>query len=116
MFDRDSFFSLNNLRTEQIDLPEMEGSIRVRELTQKQRTEIELMVLDGKDNKEAMRRFKVDVVIMGAVGVDGNPLFTENDFDLLNEKSASVIDRISNAILRLSGITKDEVKEMEKNS
>jgi hypothetical protein len=104
------------LRTKEIEIPEWNGSVLIRELTQNERTEVELLVWDGKENKDVMRKLKVNLVILSVIDTEGKRLFDEKDYDELSKKSASAIDRISDAILKLSGITGKETKEIEKNS
>ena len=53
---------------------------------------------------------------MSAIGEDGERLFTRADAEALGKKSAAALNRCFEVSCSLSGITSDDVDELEKNS
>lgn len=100
------------LRTEDVPVPEWGGDVRIRELTAGDAAEFGNKVTKGED-KEAM----IVWIIGSAVDEEGNPLFedTPDTRAALAKKGASAIMRLGNAVLKLNGLLKEEVKEQEKN-
>ena len=45
----------------------------------------------------------------------GQRLFTDEDVQVLGEKSASALDRVYTVAIRLNGFTDQDVKDLEKN-
>lgn len=54
-------------------------------------------------------------IVASAVDEQGKPLFTVGDIDALTRKSAAPMDRLFAAAQKLSGMTNEDVEELEKN-
>jgi hypothetical protein len=95
----------------EIDIPEWNGTLRVRGLNGGERAEFEEQV----SKNHSMRHAKVECIIKCSVDDEGNRVFTNQHKGMLLGKSAKVIERIFDEICRLSGIGDDAEGEAEGN-
>lgn len=106
-----------DLRTEDIKCPEWGGTVRVRNLTGREHDYWEecVTVQKGERSRINFDSLRPKLVRLGAIGDDGKQLFDDVDVRMLAEKSSLPVSRLFNAISRLSGISKEDVDEMEKS-
>lgn len=101
-FSRESFLAAaKHLKTEVVDVPEIGGSITVRELTAGK-----ALALGGKvraDDKDAMLLW----LIASVVDENGLPMFTEADLPQLQDLSAAVVLKIGARAVKLTGLNSD---------
>lgn len=131
LLTRAQIVAAQDFRTEDIDVPEWGGVLRVRALSGRERSLLEKMFGLGKD--AAARPVAVNpsravapeptwtnwrswLVANSAVDENMKPVFTPTDVDALGDRSAAPLDRIANVVLRISGISKEEQEEMGKDS
>ena len=112
---RDAILSADDLRTESVDCPEWQGAVTIRELNGAERDSFEEGSLDKRRNL-SMANIRARLVAMSAIGEDGERLFTKADAEALGKKSAAALNRCFEVSCSLSGITSDDVDELEKNS
>lgn len=110
---KDEFFKTGELQKEEVEIPE--GKVIVRELTAEERSIIEESVFDEKDKKVSIKRYKCRVVAFSVVDKEGKNLFTEEDIEALQKKSAVTIEKIYRVCARLSKMRAEDIKELEKN-
>ena len=124
MLNRQDILAKKSLRRELIEIPEWGGTVYVRELSAEERTQYEiersdLVMGEQKDPKEKAKRF-VDMrargAVLGTINEDGTQMFLPDDVKTLNELSGSALDKISSAILTLSGYTTAERDRLKKTS
>jgi len=117
LLTRQEILSIRDIRTETVFVPEWGGSVRIKAMTGKERDawETALFQIDGKDVKMNKENLRAKLVALTVVDEAGQRLFTEADVEALGSKSASALDRIYQASQKLSGLTPDDIKEMEKN-
>ena len=115
LLTRDGILGQTALATDSVTVPEWGGEVRVRELTVDERKALLAAVRekDGKvgDTTEAA----VKMVCLCALGEDGRPLFTEADAPALKAKSARAVERLAEAIGRMSGLAGNAVEDAAKN-
>jgi hypothetical protein len=105
---RDQIFAAPDLPTEDVEVPEWGGTVRVRGLSGSARDEYEALRLEqGRPN---LRAKFVSLVI---VDEHGAPLFGEVDVVRLGQKSSTALERVAMAGVRLSGLTDDAGKDSE---
>ena len=112
---RDAILSADDLQTESVDCPEWQGTVPIRELNGSERDSFEEGSLDKRRNL-SMANIRARLVAMSAIGEDGERLFTKADAEALGKKSAAALNRCFEVSCSLSGITSDDVDELEKNS
>jgi len=116
--DRAAILAVPDITTEDVEVPEWGGVVRVRGLTASQRDKFEADSLQGK-GKNARVNFtnlRARLVALCMVDEDGNQIFEERDTHVLGQKSAAAIDRVYSAAMKLSGIGDDDIEELTKNS
>jgi hypothetical protein len=127
LLNRDQVFAANDVKTEDVECPEWGGTMRVRGLTGKERGQLERMFSSAKKGSGALDMgtdkngpdwgsWRAWLVSRAAVDENGKPVFSVTDIQKLGERSAAPIDRVSAAIMALSGIGATDQEEMEKNS
>ena len=110
LLDRASILQAQDIQTQEVQVPEWGGVIRVRSMTLAERNEF------------ARRATAEDKVIVSAwlvsvLAVDGDnaPLFRAEDVHELERRNFRAVDRVVQAILEVNGITEKKVEEAGKN-
>jgi len=118
LLSRDAILSASDIKTEDVAVPEWGGTVRVKGLTAAQRDvfESQVMTTRGKDVSVNMAGIRSLLASMAIVGEDGTPLFSKADVKALGEKSGAALDRVFEAVTRLSGIGESDVDELSGNS
>ena len=118
LLDRAAILAVPDITTEDVEVPEWGGVVRVRGLTASQRDKFEADSLQGKGRNTSvnLHNLRARLVATCLVGESGAPVFAERDIYELGQKSASAIDRIYDVATRLSGIGENDVEELTKNS
>lgn len=103
-----------------VNCPEWGGKVRLQSLTGAERDQFEESILGAK-NKDGSREvvtknLRAKLVALSAVDQDGKRIFNFEDMAALGEKNAAPLDRLFAAAQKLSGISKDDVEELTKNS
>ena len=116
LLSRDDILKVVDVKYEDVEVPEWAGSVRVRGLTGRERDEFEAStaMLRGKQVVPFLENIRAKLVAWCVVDADGNQLFTQHDVHALGEKSGAAIDRIYDVASRLSGMSEEDIKEMEK--
>lgn len=114
---RDSILNFVDFRTRDVEVPEWGGMIvRVRSMTAAERDTFEAPAMaaaaNGKDIN--LTNFRAKIVALTAIDADGNRLFTDKDVEALGNKDGAAIDRLSTAVMELSGLTTAEIDELGK--
>ncbi|MDR5825791.1 hypothetical protein [Caballeronia sp. LZ043] len=113
MLNRSQIFATNDLKSEVIDVPEWGGQVKVVVMTGLARDAFQ------KANSEAPRGvsfFEGTLIVATVVGDDDQPLFTEDDIPLLQQRSAAVVSRIAAVAMRINGLGVKATEDAEKNS
>jgi hypothetical protein len=102
-------------KTERVPVPEIEegGEFLIRELTSDEAEffGFSMMGADGKTDVRLARGKRVEIVRFAVIDEDGERLFSKDDSKWLSELSNDVIQRVSDAILALSGLAREETEE-----
>lgn len=114
LLDRFSILSASDLKTQDVDVPEWGGTVRIRSLTGTARNAFGLSLL-GPDGKPSAAGYNVKLVAVSVVGEDGQPLFTLDDVQALGEKSAAALARVAEAADKLNLLTADAVETAKGN-
>lgn len=103
-----------------INCPEWGGKVRVQSLSGAERDVFEESIL-GQKKEDGTRdvitkNIRAKLVAMTAVDKDGKLIFSPDDVNILGDKNAAPIDRLFSAAQKLSGIGKNDLEELTKNS
>lgn len=127
MLSREEILGANDLPTEDVEVPEWGGTVRVRTLTGTERDDFETSIITMKKVKKGkrtvtesapnLRNIRAKLVARSIVKEDGSLMFPKpEDVFVLGEKSAAALDRVYEVSARLSKITDEDIEELEKNS
>ena len=107
-----------DLKTEDVDVPEWGGSVRVRSFTGRERDAFEAGMVrgDGKDRKVDLTNMRARLVGLTVIDETGQRLFSDEEIDLLGAKSGAALDRVFAVAQKLNGLSSDDVEELAKNS
>lgn len=104
------------LKSEVIEVPEWEAQVEIRELSAAARDDWRQKAHIGEKDSNPLTA-QIELIIGNTYEPGtGMKVFERTDRDGLMEMPAGLIDRVSMAILRLSGLTADAVEAAEKNS
>jgi hypothetical protein len=122
---RSKILSVKDIKVERISIPDWGVEVNVRGITGAERSAIKAASqVTDRDDDDSVTGQRLDEATMYALLViesvsdpeTGEPVFAAADRDALKEKSAGVLEDVSQIILRLSGLTLDSVKAIRKNS
>lgn len=117
LLNKEQIKSVSDLETQDVEVPEWGGTVRLKSLTGAERDRFEASVVQGQGRNTTvnMQNLRAKLVAQSAIGEDGKPLFTEDDVKWLGEKSAKALNRLFNAAQQLSGLSESDVKELAGN-
>ena len=120
---RDAILQREDIVTEDVEVPEWGGTVRVRGMSGVERDKFEAgliqqPVANGRRRKPQeqqqtnMDNVRAKLCAWCCVDEQGGRLFAESDVQALGGKSAAALARIFDVATRLSGITDEDVDEM----
>lgn len=118
MLSRDDILGADDLARELVETPEWHGSVYVRCLTgaERDRFEAEMLADPEEDSRKRFYNLRARLVVLAVCDEHNLPLFMLNDVEALGRKSAKVLDRLFSVAQRLSGMTREDVEALTKNS
>jgi hypothetical protein len=117
LLSKDAILQADDLPTEDVEIPEWGGTVRVRALTGKERDAFEasLQQQRGKEFVRVTANVRAKLVAKCLVGEDGERLFSENEVNALGAKSVAGLDRVFEVAARLSRLSEEDVEELAGN-
>ena len=124
LLSRDAILAASDIETEDVAVPEWGGSVRVRGMSGKERSEFELSLQEPlKQSKGAERRYgpktqtnirtiREKLCMWCIVDAHGQRLFSDDDLGAIADKSAAALERVVDAAMRLSGMNEEDVEQM----
>lgn len=115
LLTKDQILEADDLRTEDVEVPEWGGTVRVRSLVGSERDAFEasLIVVRGNGKREVrLANMRARLVALTVIGEDGVRVFDETDVKRLGEKSAAALDRVFDAARKLSKMSEKDVEEL----
>ena len=103
---RDKIFAANDLRTEEVNIPEWGVTVCVYELTAGERERI-----SSRSDTAEPHELIAETVIMGVRDSEGVRIFSSEDKGMLLDKSYGVLDRLYSKILALSGVAATDAEQ-----
>lgn len=118
LLTRDEILNATDFQYEEVEVPEWGGAVRVKSLSgiERDRFEDSIFQQKGKQLVRNFKNFRAKLVSLTVVDGEGKRMFTEKDVDVLGNKSAAALDKVFSVAQRLSGLTKEDVDELTKNS
>ena len=123
---KDQILSAEDLPLHKADVPEWGGELYIRGMDGKERDEFDMeLYSDSKatddsddlddSNNTNMSFFRARLLVRCIRDVDGNRIFTNDEYELLANKSGAALERLFPLAQRLSGIGSGEQKKIAKN-
>lgn len=118
LLSKEKILSANDRPTEDVEVPEWGGTVRVRGLSGAERDAFESSLLgpDGKPSPSRLANFRARLLARTLVDETGNRLFSDSEIKALGEKSGEVLSRLFDVAQRLSGMTRRDVDVYVGNS
>lgn len=111
---RENILEANDVPTEDVEVPEWGGTVRVQAMTGTERDKFEASMV-GKGNKPNLANFRAKLAAACMVDENGDRLFSESDVNALGKKSAAALDRVATAAQRISALSAEDVDELAGN-
>lgn len=113
----ESILDANDLLSEDVDVPEWGGTVRVQGMTGADRDKFEAGFLDSKGKarpmNQALTDYRARLAAACIVTEDGKRMFrSDAEVRRLGEKSAQALSRVADVASRLSGLTSDDQDEL----
>jgi hypothetical protein len=115
LLSKEAIFAQNDQTHEDVEVPEWGGTVRLRSLTGEERDAYEASMVQqvGKKARANLRNMRAKLVAMAAIKETGEPLFDHADVMRLGQSNAAALDRLFEVAQRLSGLSDDDLKELE---
>lgn len=117
LLSRDDILNANDAVTEDIEVPEWGGTVRVRGLSgaERDRFEESLYTGKGKTKRMTIQNVRARLVSWTVVDEKGRRIFNRGDVEALGKKSAAALDRVFEVASRLAGIGDDDLDDFTEN-
>lgn len=110
LLTREQILGADDRKTDTVNVPEWDGSVKVQSLTLGQRQEIRRRATV--DDEVDDEKFDVFTFMEGVV----QPQFELDDFEALKKRNGQAMQRVMNRIMQLAGWTAEASKEAEKST
>ena len=115
---RDEILNCDDLKTEEVNVPEWGGTVVVKAMTGQERDSFEASIVEIKGSAQSYKFENLRAKLVAKTVIDPETkqlMFTVGDIEALGKKSAAALDRIFSVSQRLSKITEKDVEELTKN-
>ena len=107
---KQAILDVQDLKREEVQIPEWGGSVFVRMMTAGERDRFEAEFQAAKDGMKDLRAKLAQLVVTDAEGI---ALFTADEVAKLSAKSAAALDRIFTVAIRLNKIGQQDIEDLE---
>ncbi|HNB43879.1 MAG TPA: hypothetical protein PLL72_06755 [Burkholderiaceae bacterium] len=111
---RQAIIEADDLKTEDVAVPEWGGTVRVRTMTGEARDKLGAAMI-GPNGRPDRGKFNLMLVAGSMVDENGDPLFGFDEVAELGKKSAQALQRVADVAFRLNGLGEEQVKAAEGN-
>lgn len=111
LLNKHQIFAADDLRNEIVAMKEWGGDIKIRVMSVREQLNFDKFLASKPDDKE-MAFF---LIVKSCIDENNQPLFTEDDIQFLEQKSADSILKLFQAILALNKQRPDDVEKLAKN-
>jgi len=118
LLSKEAILAADDRKTEDVDVPEWGGTVRIREMSGHDRDAYEASLRKQRGSEIIMdsANMRAKLVARSVVGDDGELMFTAHEVGALGNCSAVALNRIWLAALRLNGMSEDAAEEAAGNS
>lgn len=115
LLSRDWILAAEDLKREEVHVPEWEGSVLIATMTGAQRDAWEQTLVANGAGKVNIANVRARLVAFCAVDAEGRRLFNDADADALGAKSAAALERCARVAMRLNGLSDTALEEARGN-
>ena len=108
---RDDILNVKDIKQEEVYVSEWDGSVLVQSLSGKRRSEIMDYAMNDKGKMDTEKLYPA-LMVAGVI----EPEFKRADSEALLEKNSGALEKVCKVIMRLSGISADDLDDTGKNS
>lgn len=115
---RDEILNCDDLKTEELEVPEWGGTVVIKAMTGTERDAFEATLINQTGKNQTMKMDNIRAKLVAKTVIDPETkelMFTTADIESLGKKSASALDRVFKVAQKLSKITEEDVEELAKN-
>lgn len=110
LLNKDQILNAEDIKYAEVDCtPEWSGSVKVKAMSGIERDSFERNHQLGK-----LTHYRATVSARAIVDENGDRLFSEAEIIKLSEKSAVPLNKIYEKVMEISGVTEEEIDELEK--
>ena len=107
---REEILNAKDLETREVEIKEWHGSVLVKALSGKKRSDILQTCIDDKGKMDLNKLYPA-LLVAGCI----EPEFKKADAEALNEKNSGAIETVCKVISSMSGINQEDVEDAKKN-
>lgn len=108
---REAILNCKDIEQQEVYVKKWDGSVLVQALSGKKRAAIMDGCMNSKGKMDTEKLYPA-LIVAGCV----EPEFDKADAEALNGKNSGALETICKVIMKLSGISEDDVEKAEKNS
>lgn len=112
LLSKDDILNINDVKKEQVEIPEWGGYVYVRVMSGFARDQFESQFIGS--NGKGFTNVRAKLASLTVCDEGGRRLFTEADISALGEKSGAALDRIFEVAQRINHFSDKDVDELEK--
>lgn len=116
LLSKEAILKAEDMATEDIEVPEWGGTIRLTTMTGTQRDSFEDKSMDqrGANPKMNLVNFRARLLAICIVDDSGRRVFSDSEITLLGQKSAAILERLFSKARELNGMNEKDVEELTK--
>lgn len=116
LLNRAAFFEAEDAKYEDVPVPQLGGSVRIRVLSGTARDAFNEYIRSDDGGKKPASATGAALLVATCIDESGEPMFTMDDIDDIREKSAAALDVMAAAAMRINGMGTAAVSNAVKNS
>lgn len=115
LLTRDGILAADDLKREEVSVPEWGGSVLIATMTGAQRDAWEQSLVSGGKGKVDISNVRARLVSFCAVDEAGRRMFGDDDAEALGAKSAAALERCAVVAQRLNALTEQSLEDARGN-
>lgn len=116
LLNREAFFEAEDAKYEDVPVPQLGGSVRIRVLSGAARDAFNEYIRPADGEKKPSSAGGAALLVATCIDESGEPMFTMEDIERIRAKSAAALDILAAAAMRINGMGAAAVSEAVKNS
>jgi hypothetical protein len=116
LLNKAAFLAANDLAHEDVPVPQLGGSVRIRVMTGAARDDFQEYMRSFGEGPRPTTAIHAALLVQTCIEESGEPMFTMDDIELVRGKSVAAIETMAAAAMRINGLGVQAVDEAAKNS